>query len=199
MDIEFSKDMIKFEKELNSLDKFAIKFVSTLKKLKIRYSVVSGYVSILFGRSRASEDIDILIDKLPVEKFMELWNEVRRNFECINTTKPEESYNKYLLTGHAIRFSEKGRFIPNIELKFAGSELERLALAESRKVMLNTHEILISPLELQISFKLSLGSEKDIEDARYLYKLFSDKLDMRLLKEFNKKLDTEKMFDKYLS
>jgi len=46
-----------------------------------------------------------------------------------------------------------------------------------REVTLNSHRLFISPLELQIAFKLYLGSEKDIEDARFLYSLFIDKLD----------------------
>ena len=37
---------------------------------------------------------------------------------------------------------------------------------------------------LQIPYKLFLGSEKDIEDARFLFKLFEDKLNIGLLKMF---------------
>jgi len=50
MEIKYSNKGIEFEKELNSLDKFTIKFTSILNKLNINYVVVSGYVSILFGR-----------------------------------------------------------------------------------------------------------------------------------------------------
>jgi len=41
-----------------------------------------------------------------------------------------------------------------------------------------------------------LGSKKDIEDAKFLYDLFRENLDMNLLKEFNKKLKVEKKFKK---
>jgi len=43
-----------------------------------------------------------------------------------------------------------------------------------------------------------LGSKKDIEDAKFLYDLFRENLDMNLLKEFNKKLKVEKKFKKYV-
>ena len=56
----------------------------------------------------------------------------------------------------------------------------------------------ISSLELQIPFKLYLGSEKDIEDAKYLYNLFKDKIDLILLKEFNQKFKIQDKFNKYL-
>ena len=59
MELKFSGNKIVFEKELNKLDKFVIDFTSILNKLDIRYVIVSGYVAILFGRNRSSEDIDI--------------------------------------------------------------------------------------------------------------------------------------------
>jgi len=43
-----------------------------------------------------------------------------------------------------------------------------------------------------------LGSQKDIEDARFLYNLFKENLDMPLLKEFNQKLKIEEVFNDYL-
>ena len=53
-------------------------------------------------------------------------------------------------------------------------------------------------IESQIAFKLHLGSEKDIEDAVYLYELFEDKLDMDLLHKKCKELNVNKQFDKYV-
>lgn len=63
MEIKVSKNRIKLNKELNDLDTFVIDFVKILDKSKIKYVLVSGYVSILFGRSRSSEDIDIIVKK----------------------------------------------------------------------------------------------------------------------------------------
>gem|GEM_PF-4971067 len=45
------------EKVLNKYDRFVLDF--TLEKEKIRYVLLSGYVAILFGRSRQTEDIDL--------------------------------------------------------------------------------------------------------------------------------------------
>ena len=40
--------------------------------------------------------------------------------------------------------------------------------------------------------------QKDIEDAKYLYDLTKEHLDLELLNEFNTKLKTTKLFRKYL-
>jgi predicted nucleotidyltransferase len=46
--------------------------------------VTSGYVAILFGRARATEDIDILVKDVDEEKFKEFWKEVTKHFWCLN-------------------------------------------------------------------------------------------------------------------
>ncbi len=198
MDINFSKSEIKFEKGLSSLDKFVIDFTSILNRLNIKYVLVSGYVSILFGRNRSSEDIDMFIERLDFKRFQLLWNELNNVFECIITTDVNEAYNEYLTKHYALRFSKKSRFIPNIEVKFPKIDLDKWALDNRKRVVFNNHTVFISSLELQISFKLYLGSEKDIEDARFLYNLFKENLDMPLLKEFNQKLKIGEVFDNYL-
>jgi hypothetical protein len=42
----------------------------------------------------------------------------------------------------------------------------------------------ISPLEIQIAYKLWLGSEKDIEDALFLQEVSRDLINTDLLREF---------------
>ena len=72
MKIHVSKSQIKMVKDLNDLDRLVIDFVSILDKSKVRYVLVSGYVSILFGRSRSSEDIDIIANKISKNQFSNL-------------------------------------------------------------------------------------------------------------------------------
>lgn len=92
----------------------------------------------------------------------------------------------------------KGTFIPNIEMKYPKIELDSWTLENRKSVSLNGKQLFISPLELQIAYKLFLGSEKDIEDAKYLYDLTQEHLDVAFLSEFNTKLKTTKIFRKYL-
>ncbi len=198
MDITFTNQKIIFEKELNSLDRFVIDFTAVLNKLNIKYVIVSGYVSILFGRNRSSEDIDLFIEKMQFTQFTKLWEELNKGFECIITSKAEAAYTDYLTNNLAIRFARKGKFIPNMEIKFTKNGLDEWAIENSKEVLINNHKLFISSIELQIAFKLYLGSEKDIEDAKYLYVLFKEKLDNELLMSFNRKLNISSVFNRYL-
>ena len=92
--MEYNKETreIKTSKELSNLDKFALDFINIIKKY-VEYTVISGYVSILLGRSRVSEDIDVYIKKIDIQQFKKMCQELlENNFWCINTEKPEEIY-----------------------------------------------------------------------------------------------------------
>lgn len=201
MEIKYTKKRIEFEKNLNSLDNFVISFTSILNKLNIKYVVVSGYVSILFGRNRTSEDVDLIIEKINLDNFKALWIELYKEFECLNTDTVKEAYEEYLLKETSIRFSKKQEYLPNMEVKFPNSEdnpLDIVSLKERKEVLLNNNKLFISPLELQMAFKFFLGSEKDIEDALYLYEMFKNQINLALLYEFSRKLKIEAMVRKYL-
>lgn len=187
MDIKYS-DKIEFEKELNNLDKFAIAFTQILNESKINYALVSGYVSILFGRNRASEDIDLIIEKISPTTFQAIWKKITNEFECLNTDNAEQAYSEYLLTGTSLRFSRKKEYLPNMEIKFPKNDLDIWTIENRKEVKLNSNTLYISPLELQIPFKLWLGTQKDIEDARYLYKIFKNDLNTELLTKLSRQL-----------
>jgi len=198
MDIIFEDNFIKFNKKLNNLDIFVLDFIDIFDRLDIKYVLLSGYVSILFGRNRSSEDIDVVIERLDFDKFKKFWKMTYKDFECINTEDVKEAYERYINANHAIRFSRKNEFLPNMEIKFPKLVTDFFPLEHSVKVMLNKKTLFISPIELQISFKVYLGSEKDVEDARYLYKLFKNHLNLEILNEWNKKLNIVEKFNKYI-
>lgn len=200
MELSFEGNKILFNKELNKLDNITIQFTSILNKLNIKYVLVSGYVAILFGRSRSSEDIDLLIEKIDFVKFQRLWQELIKHFECIITESCEDAYKEYLLEGNSIRFSEKGMYVPNVEVKFPDklNELDLVSLNEKIEVILNGNIMFVSPIELQIAFKFYLGSEKDIEDAYHLYTVFKDILNIKLLEVYSRKLKIEERLRKYI-
>jgi hypothetical protein len=64
--------------------------------------------------------------------------------------------------------------------------------------MVNKEKLMTSEIELQIAFKLNLGSDKDFEDARHLYNIFKEHLDMGLLKRQISALRVEKQAEKVL-
>jgi hypothetical protein len=196
MEIEFIKGEFFFNKELNHLDKLAREFSKLLTDHEIGHVFVSGYVAILFGRNRSSEYIDLICERVSINRFIKLWNDCTKKFECIITDDPKKAYHEYLLNETAIRFARKNEIIPNIELKFPLKDLDKWTLNNKLRVLCNDAEIYISPIELQIAYKLFLSSEKDIEDAEYLYILFKEKLDMEILQYFLKELKQEEKFQR---
>jgi len=175
----------------SKLDKFVISFTNILNK-SCDYVIVSGYVSILLGRSRATEDVDLLIPALDKAKFFEIWNNLySADFECLNTSDESEAFK--MLEEHAIRFAVKGKPIPNMEFKIIKNDLDKYSFDNKIKVLIDKNMLFLSPIEMQISYKLFLGSDKDMEDAKHLYVLFSEKLNKEELIYFANKL---KVIDK---
>ncbi len=190
MDYNKIDNVIRSERILNNLDKFVLKFCGMLDE----YVVVSGYVSILFGRSRATEDIDLLVPSMTIEEFLKYWKRFESGgFECLNTLKADEAYK--MLRSCAIRFSLRGRLIPNIEFKVMKNDLDKYSFDRRVEVLLTEGSLMISPLEMQIAYKLYLGSDKDLEDAKYIYELFKESLDMDELNKLVGKLKVRGNFE----
>lgn len=70
-----SNDVIRLDRELSDLDSFTLDFIRILRK-QSKYVIVSGYVSILLGRARASENIDVIIPKIDFPVFSRLLKEL---------------------------------------------------------------------------------------------------------------------------
>jgi hypothetical protein len=192
MEIEFTEGKIYFNKELNHLDKLAVEFSRLLSGHKIGHVFISGYVAILFGRNRSSEDIDVICKKVSFDKFIKFWDDCIKKFECIITADPKDAYHNYLLNKNAIRFAYKDKIIPNVELKFCSNDMHNEALSKAISVFVNNQFLPIPGLEQQIAFKLYLGSEKDIEDARFLFKLFEERLVLSNLDDYLISLKVDK-------
>ncbi len=184
-----SDNEIEIDKELSELDKFTLDFLKILKK-HTPYVIISGYVSILLGRARSSEDVDLLTPVMPLDRFTMLFNELTGSgFYCLNAETPSDAY-EYLKDKIAIRMAKLGCVIPNMELKFAKNQIDTLSLRQILKVKLNGEEVIISSLEMQIAFKEKvLKSPKDIEDARHIRNVAKDHLNYGLIEVYGEKLN----------
>lgn len=197
MDFKFKGGELEFERELSDLDKLVFDFVSVLDRVGIRYVIISGYVAIILGRSRSTEDVDLFIEKISFEKFKELADELhRKNYWILNTPDVKDAFG-FLEDKLAIRFAKKGEVIPNFEVKFPKRDLEDVSLKDPLPIKIGKRRVLMSRLEMQIPFKLWLGSEKDIEDAVYIYELFKEVLDRKRMNEIAEKLKVGKRMIEY--
>ena len=185
--LEFKDNEIILDKKLSIIDDLALGFSEILAGNNIRHALFSRYVSILFGNDETSEeskDIDILIQNISFEKFLKLWLEIEGSYECKNTSDPIDAYNAYLKNYHAVRMAKKDSQIPQFRIKIVKNELDRFTLKYRKKVIIGERILFISPLEMQIPYNLFKGSPKDIDDARYLYKLFREKLNLTMMERF---------------
>lgn len=184
-----NKKTIKLDKIPTLLDEFVVDFIKILQK-HAKYVIVSGYVSILFGRSRATEDIDIIVEKMSKDRFHDFYSDLqKKGYWCVNIENEDEIL-KMIQDGFAVRFAKKPDVIPNIEFKFMKNTVEENAIETSLDVVMTTGKIKISNIELQIAYKEKvLKSDKDLEDAKHLETLFKDRIDNKLLEKYRKMLE----------
>ena len=113
-----------------------------------------------------------------------MWAELhRRSYWCLNTDSADDAYD-LLSDFSSLRFSDAGEIEPNIEMKFVKTPLDLYTLRTKVHVTVGDQHLFISSIEVQIAFKMYLGSEKDLEDARHLWIIFKEHLNREKLKYF---------------
>ena len=197
MEFKYDGKVLKFDKVASELDKLVMDFVRLLEHAKIDYVIVSGYVAILLGRSRTTEDIDLFIRRISHENLENLFDLLVKNgYWIIDSESVDDMFDR-LQDALSIRIAKEGTVVPNFEVKFAKKSTDFLSLNRPLEVIVNGTRLLTSPLEVQIPFKIWLGSEKDVEDAMHVYTLFKNKLDKELMRSVSKELKVEGEMVKY--
>jgi len=179
-------DTILINRDITQLDIFLKDFLSVLKKHS-DYLVVSGYVSISSGRTRATEDIDVLFQVHSKELFTKLLTDLQENqFWCYQGDDAEEIY-PYLENMNSVRFARTNETFPNIEL-IPTDETRKAKFFEfthPQKIKVKNFEFKIPPLEFEILYKeMILTGKKDLEDAKHLRTFFSEILKDEKFKEY---------------
>ncbi|MFA5173575.1 MAG: hypothetical protein WC438_00150 [Candidatus Pacearchaeota archaeon] len=173
------------------LDKFAEEICSIIEK-HAKYIVCSGFVAIAHGRTRGTEDIDMIIEKISEKKFIEMHNDLVQNkFACMQSDNPKVIYNEYLIKGNSVRYviNEKGYFPPEMKIKFPKDELDLEQLKERTKLPLTQLNIYFSSIESNIAFKEEyLKTDKDIEDAKHLRIIYEGQIDNNKINEIKNKI-----------
>ena len=171
----------------NILDEFVKDFVNVIDKYA-RYIIVSGFVAIAHGRSRGTEDIDMIIEKISKEKFIELHNDlIRADFEPMQADDPEVLFDKYLNDSISVRYTRKDEPVPEMEVKFAKDFLDELQLRTRKKLSLTGLDVYFSSIEMNIAFKEELlKSDKDLEDAKHLRIIYKDEINESEINEIKK-------------
>lgn len=197
--MELSDDTLTVSRELSELDKDVLEFTQILDACDVNYVIVSGYVAILTGRSRSTEDIDIILESLSERETEQLVTELN-NHGYWGMAMPLDEMYSMLSEGGRIRIAEDGEMYPNFETWFVSTDVEREALSNPLTVSFKQGEIEISPLELQIAYKLRLAQAsdslngKDFEDALHLYLTFEERFNTEQLEVYVNELGVEEYY-----
>ena len=162
-------------KDRTILEEFAEDFTKIVEK-HCRYIIVSGFVAIAHGRSRGTEDIDMIIEKIDEKRFEELHNDlIEHGFECMQSENPQIIYMDYLLHKTSVRYTKKGEFLPEMEIKFVKDKLDEFQIQTRIKLPLTGLDVWFSSINMNIAFKEEyLKSEKDLKDAVHLRKVYPE-------------------------
>src|SRR3989344_5542880 len=155
---EVINNIIIVNRDLTELDIFLRDFLNILEKHS-DYLVVSGFVSIATGRTRGTEDIDVLVPVMKKEKFERFFNELNeKRFWCYQ--------------GDRINETRKAKYFE---------------FTHPQKIKIKDFEFKIPPIEFEILYKeIILKGKKDIEDARHLRIFFSDIVNNKKFEEYEK-------------
>ena len=198
--MELSEDRLVVSKGLSDLDRDVTEFIDVLEECGISYVIVSGYVAILTGRSRLTEDVDVIIEPLSEPETEQLVDTLK-NRGYWGIAMPLDSMYEMLSEGDRIRVAKDGEMIPNFEVWFADSPLERDVLADPLIAEVGNETVNISPIERQIAYKLHLAqgadslTGKDFEDALHLYATFTEQLNTEELERYIEELGVERYYD----
>jgi hypothetical protein len=176
-------------KDLAILEKFVLEFCSVVEK-HVKYIICSGFVAIAHGRTRATEDVDMIIKKLDFDEFERLHKDlVKAGFECMQSSNSKEIFENYLIKGDSVRYAWKDKFLPEMEVKFAKDDLDEEQLENRMKLPLTDLDVFFSSVESNIAFKEELlGAEKDLEDAKHLRIIYEEEINEEEINEIKEKI-----------
>ena len=194
--MELHDDSLTISREPSVLDEDVIAFTNVLDSCAVDYVIVSDYLAILTGRTRATEDVDIILNTL-TEAETEALVSALKDHDYWGMAMPLAEMYSMLAEGDWIRVAAEGEMYPNFEVWFVSNGVEREAISNAITVEFDDSEIAISPIELQIAYKLRLAkgtkstTGKDFEDALHLYLTFEEQLKAAKLEGYVEELDVE--------
>lgn len=183
------------ERAPNQLDELAIEFSRILDQFGIEHAFVAGYVAILAGRTRATQAIAVLIEEIAentAQRLVASLNEA----DFWGPAMPLGELFDMLRAGDPIWIARAEQITPHLEVKFPSDKFDRASLSESFPAAIGCAQIPIGPLELQIAYKLYLGTQTDFEDAIHLYTLFAESLRIDTLEHWVEELDVKTEYDR---
>jgi hypothetical protein len=146
------------------------------------------------SRSRATEDIDVITERFDEGTADELTKRLQEAGYWGSAMPLDDLYGT-LADDLPTRIAEDRHRVPNVELKFASDESDRISLDNAISVRLGGETLRVSSLEFQIAYKPDMGARKDYEDALYLHEVAEPGLNGTALERYATKLGVEDEYE----
>ena len=170
--------------DLNLLKRFCKEFCDITEK-HCKYIIVSGFLAIASGRTRGTEDIDMIIERLNREQWKLLFHDLlQHNFVCMQSDSADEVF-EYLQEKLSVRFTWRDKALPEMEVKFSKDLLDEIQLKQRIKLELTGIDVWFGNVNMNIAFKEELlKSPKDLEDALHLRIVFAETVNEEEINNF---------------
>lgn len=153
----------------------AIKIIcSYLNDNQVDYVIVGGISVIAWGRTRTTEDIDLIIDQnsLNIKDFV-------KHLTVNNFFADESDFEGFKSKDHCTLFYKDGMF--RIDIIGIYNEDNQISIDEAKTFQFQGIEIKIDSPESLIAHKIQFGSQQDYEDASAIYARLREKIDLKIL------------------
>lgn len=173
-------------KDKSILDQFCLEFCKIIER-HTPYIIVSGFLVIASGRVRGTEDIDMIIPRISQAAFSKLHDDLyKHGFVCVQSGIANEVHD-YLQENISVRYTWQNKPVPEMEVKFAKDILDNIQLQNREKLPLTGLDVWFSSVAMNIAFKEEyLKSDKDMEDAKHLRMVYSEKINEKEINEIKK-------------
>jgi len=184
--------------EISSQEKLLIEIVKILDNLAIKYFITGGFAVSVWGRPRATFDIDIVVKivESQADKLAKAWRNISK-----------AGYADEKITREAIKNKSEFNFIdPNSGLKVdfwvekEGKDNPSEFKNRKSKKISGQRVFFVSPEDLILSklqwHKLS-PSDRHIDDVKSVFRISGEKLDKKYLNYWVKKLGLSEIMEEF--
>lgn len=169
-------------------------FLRTLETLDLEYMITGSIASILYGKPRLTQDMDVVVFFPPSKIGAFVGSFDLHDYYC----PPEEAIEEVLRLGekgHMNVIDQKTGFKIDV-YPAGGDELTRWGFAQRRRVeLIAGEEVWVAPPEYVVLKKLAFyregGSQKHIDDIRGMLDVSGDQIDIPLLERWSSQLGLE--------
>ena len=161
------------------------KTVAVCRKLRIKVAFMGGIASSVYGRPRATYDVDgmVMVGEKRMNEFLAALSKAGFKFD---KRKPIKS-----ISGMPFLTLIYPKFKTYVDLFLAVSPFQKEILRRKRKIKLGSTQISLVSAEDLILLKFLSGRERDLEDAREILVENKERINVGYLEKWAKRLEID--------